>query len=145
MESTIDYSDKTNPNIDEIIDNLIKIDQNTKDMLKQLYVQFYNAIIDLDIKNIQSYPLDDNSVGIMFDLNKLDFRIELFYSPNGNSEYIATMKSGSKVLFYKKGTRSDFNEIRTILQTELEHSTLEHSDEKKYFDSGSFINVTMKN
>jgi len=36
METLINYSDSTTPNIERVIDNLTKIDQNTKENLKEI-------------------------------------------------------------------------------------------------------------
>ena len=99
----------------------------------------------MDITNLEAYPIDSNSVGLVFMIKHLDFRIEFFYSSDGNSEFIASMKSGKNLLFYKKGTRSDFNEISTILENEIKHSLLENGVKNRYYGSGHFINLRLKN
>lgn len=144
MEATTNYSHWKDPNIEQIINNLTKVNNNTKEHLKEIFERFYSLIFDLDISNIQAYQVDSNSLGLVFTVNNLDFRIEFFSTPTGDSEYIASMKSDKFVLFYKMGPRSDFEEIRKMLENEIKDSSLENGVNNKYYDSGLFINLSLK-
>lgn len=144
MEATTNYSHWKDPNIEQIINNLTKVNNNTKEHLKEIFERFYSLIFDLDISKIQAYQVDSNSLGLVFMVNNLDFRIEFFSTPTGDSEYIASMKSDKFVLFYKMGPRSDFEEIRKMLENEIKDSSLENGVNNKYYDSGLFINLSLK-
>lgn len=99
----------------QIILKEINEDNNYKNELMKITESFLASLELCYISECELYSLDDDSIVFNFLSNGISCYVQLFYSPDELSEYLALVRDHENVLLHQISDRTDFKDISKVL------------------------------